>query len=139
MAMEWFNVIATFALGLIGALGGGSIIYWKASRKSAEADAQKNTTEARSAEVDLTEKIMEKFQRIVLDRMDLGDAVRQQEFKALAQKIDKRFDVIEEADRKQTETLQDVVEYLNGGFQQFEEQKHKMSNKKKRDINPVER
>ncbi len=137
--MEWFNVIATFALGLIGALGGGSIIYWKASRKSAEADAQKNTTEARSAEVDLTEKIMEKFQRIVLDRMDLGDAVRQQEFKALAQKIDKRFDVIEEADRKQTETLQDVVEYLNGGFQQFEEQKHKMSNKKKRDINPVER
>ena len=137
--MEWFNVIATFALGLIGALGGGSIIYWKASRKSAEADAQKNTTEARSAEVDLTEKIMEKFQRIVLDRMDLGDAVRQQEFKALAQKIDKRFDVIEEADRKQTETLQDVVEYLNGGFQQFEEQKHKISNKKKRDINPVER
>lgn len=136
--MDWFNVIATFALGLIGALGGGSIMYWKASRKSAEAEAQKNTTEARSAEVDLTEKIMEKFQRIVLDRMDLGDAVRQQEFKDLTQKIDKRFDVIEEADRKQTETLQDVVEYLNGGFQQFEEQKHKMS-KKKRDINPVER
>lgn len=125
--MEWFNVLSTFALGLIGALGGGSIIYWKASRKSAEADAQKNTTEARSAEVDLTEKIMEKFQRIVLDRMDSGDAVRQQEFKELTRKIDKRFDVIEEADKRQTETLQDVVEYLNGGFQKFEEEKKAQS------------
>lgn len=125
MEWEWLNILLTFVLGLIGALGGGSIIYWKATRKSAEADAQKNTVEARSAEVDLTEKIMEKFQRIVLDRMDSGDAVRQQEFKELTQKIDKRFDVIEEADRKQTETLQDVVEYLNGGFQLFEQQKHK--------------
>ena len=137
--MDWFSVIFNFALGLIGALGGGSLIYWKATKKIKDAEASKSKTDARLAEADFAEKILEKYEKGILARMDSGDAVRQQEFKDLTQKIDKRFDVIEEADRKQTETLQDVVEYLNGGFQQFEEQKHKMSNKKKRDINPVER
>ena len=81
--------------------------------------------DARLAEADFSEKILEKFQKIVLDRMDSGDAVRQKEFKELTEKVDKRFDVIEAEDRRQNDLLKDVVEYLNGGFQTFEKNKLK--------------
>ena len=129
--MEWLNAIVAAVVGLIGALGGGSIIYVKATRKIKEAEARKSTTDARLAEADFAQQILEKYEKGILDRMDSGDAVRSQEFRALEEKIDKRFDIIEEEDKKQNETLRDVVEYLNGGFQQFEEQKHSKTTKKR--------
>lgn len=134
--MEWLNAIVAAIVGLVGAFGGGSIIYWRQNRKSKEAEASKSETDAQLAKVDLTEKIMEKFQRIVLDRMDSGDAVRSKEFQELEAKIDHRFDIIEEEDKRQNDVLQqqantlhDVVEYLNGGFQSFEAKKNKKGKK----------
>ena len=128
--MEWLNAIVAAIVGLIGALGGGSVIYWRATRKSKEADAHKSTTEARLAEADFAEKILQKYEQGILARMDSGDAVRKQEFQELERKIDHRFDIIEAEDRKQNETMRDIVEYLNGGFQEFEREKHKNDKKK---------
>ena len=123
--MEWVNVIITAIVALVGAFGGGSLIYWRATRKAKSAEADKTTTDARLAEADLAEKILQKYEQGILARMDSGDAVRKKEFELLTAKIDNRFDGIEKENSRQNILLSDVVEYLNGDFQKFENSKHK--------------
>ena len=123
--MEWVNVIITAIVALVGAFGGGSLIYWRATRKAKSAEADKTTTDARLAEADLAEKILQKYEQGILARMDSGDAVRKKEFELLTAKIDNRFDGIEKENSRQNILLSDVVEYLNGDFQKFENSRHK--------------
>ena len=123
--MEWVNIIVTAIVALAGAFGGGSLIYWRATKKSKTAEADKTTTEARLAEADLAEKILQKYEQGILARMDSGDAVRKREFELLAAKIDGRFDGIEKENSRQNILLSDIVEYLNGDFQKFENSRHK--------------
>lgn len=123
--MEWANMIITAIVALAGAFGGGSLIYWRATKKSKTAEADKTTTEARLAEADLAEKILQKYEQGILARMDSGDAVRKREFELLAAKIDGRFDGIEKENSRQNVLLSDIVEYLNGDFQKFENSRHK--------------
>ena len=123
--MEWVNVIITAIVALVGAFGGGSLIYWRATRKAKSAEADKTTTDARLAEADLAEKILQKYEQGILARMDSGDAVRKKEFELLAAKIDKRFDSMDNENSRQNGLLSDIVEYLNGDFQKFENSKHK--------------
>ena len=123
--MEWVNVIITAIVSLAGAFGGGSIIYWRATRKAKVAEADKTTTEARLAEADFAEKILQKYEQGILARMDSGDAVRKKEFELLIEKIDRRFDAIGNENKRQNGLLADIVEYLNGDFQQFEKNKKK--------------
>lgn len=127
--MEWLNAIVAALVGLIGALGGGSVIYWRATRKSKDAEANKSTTEARLAEADFAEKILEKYEKGILARMDSGDAVRSKEFRELTAKIDSRFDDMEAENKSQNSLLADIVEFLNGDFQAFESKKHKKGKK----------
>lgn len=123
--MEWVNIIITAIVALAGAFGGGSLIYWRATKRSKTAEADKTTTEARLAEADLAEKILQKYEQGILARMDSGDAVRKREFELLAAKIDGRFDGIEKENSRQNILLSDIVEYLNGDFQKFENSRHK--------------
>lgn len=127
--MEWLNAIVAAIVGLVGAFGGGSIIYWRATRKSKDAEANKSTTEARLAEADFAEKILQKYEQGILARMDSGDAVRSKEFKDLTAKIDRRFDSMEAENKSQNSLLADIVEFLNGDFQQFESNKRKKTKK----------
>ena len=128
--MEWLNLIITGAASLLGALGGGSVIYWRENRKKEAAEAHKSTTDARLAEADFAEKILEKYEKGILARMDSGDAVRQQEFRELTEKIDKRFDAVEADNAKQNSLLDDIVVFLNGDFKAFEEARAKTRKKK---------
>lgn len=123
--MEWVNVIITAIVALVGAFGGGSLIYWRATKKSKTAEADKTTTEARLAEADFAEKILQKYEQGILARMDSGDAVRKKEFELLIEKIDRRFDAIGRENKRQNGLLADIVEYLNGDFQKFENSRHK--------------
>ena len=123
--MEWANMIITAIVSLAGAFGGGSLIYWRATRKAKVAEADKTTTEARLAEADFAEKILQKYEQGILARMDSGDAVRKKEFELLIEKIDRRFDAIGNENKRQNGLLADIVEYLNGDFQQFEKNKKK--------------
>ena len=123
--MEWMNIIITAIVALAGAFGGGSLIYWRATKKSKTAEADKTTTEARLAEADLAEKILQKYEQGILARMDSGDAVRKKEFELLIGKMDRRFDAIGNENKRQNGLLADIVEYLNGDFQQFEKNKNK--------------
>jgi len=131
MNIDVLNVIISGVVGILGALGGGGIIFWRATKKTKDAEAGKATTDARLAEADLAEKILEKYEKGILARMDSGDAVRKQEFSELKTSIDKRFDAIENENSKQNSLLKDIVEFLNGDFQQFEASKGKRSTKQK--------
>ena len=140
--MNWIEIVNLIVgiFGTVVGIVGGSvgIIYWRENKalKAAEAEkgkaeAQKSNTEARLAEADLAEKILEKYEKGILARMDSGEAVRQKEFSDLTQRIDQRFDTMEAENTKQNSLLGDIVEYLNGDFQRFEAKKKKSTAKKK--------
>ena len=125
--MNWIeivNLIVGIFGTVIGIIGGSvGIIYWRENKAIKSAEAQKSTTDARMAEADLAEKILEKYEKGILARMDSGEAVRQREFSDLTQRIDQRFDSMEAENTKQNGLLADIVEFLNGDFQQFEANK----------------
>ena len=140
--MNWIEIVNLIVgiFGTVVGIVGGSvgIIYWRENKalKAAEAEkgkaeAQKSNTEARLAEADLAEKILEKYEKGILARMDSGEAVRQREFSELTQRIDQRFDTMEAENTKQNSLLADIVEFLNGDFQQFEANKGKTPKSKK--------
>lgn len=133
--MDWIeivNLIVGIFGTVIGIIGGSvGIIYWRENKAIKGAEAQKSNTEARLAEADLAEKILEKYEKSVLARMDSGEAVRQKEFSDLTHRIDQRFDSMEAENNKQNGLLADIVEFLNGDFQQFEAKKQKRTTSKK--------
>ena len=134
--MNWIeivNLIVGIFGTVIGIIGGSvGIIYWRENKAIKSAEAQKSTTDARMAEADLAEKILEKYEKGILARMDSGEAVRQREFSDLTQRIDQRFDSMEAENTKQNGLLADIVEFLNGDFQQFEANKGKTPKGKKK-------
>ena len=134
--MNWIeivNLIVGIFGTVIGIIGGSvGIIYWRENKAIKSAEAQKSTTDARMAEADLAEKILEKYEKGILARMDSGEAVRQKEFSDLTQRIDQRFDSMEAENNKQNGLLADIVEFLNGDFQQFEANKGKTTKGKKK-------
>ena len=134
--MNWIeivNMIVGIFGTVIGIIGGSvGIIYWRENKAIKSAEAQKSTTDARMAEADLAEKILEKYEKGILARMDSGEAVRQKEFSDLTQRIDQRFDSMEAENKQQNGLLADIVEFLNGDFQQFEANKGKTPKGKKK-------
>ena len=134
--MNWIeivNLIVGIFGTVVGIIGGSvGIIYWRENKAIKSAEAQKSTTDARMAEADLAEKILEKYEKGILARMDSGEAVRQREFSDLTHRIDQRFDSMEAENNKQNGLLADIVEFLNGDFQQFEANKGKTPKGKKK-------
>ena len=134
--MNWIeivNLIVGIFGTVVGIIGGSvGIIYWRENKAIKSAEAQKSTTDARMAEADLAEKILEKYEKGILARMDSGEAVRQREFSDLTHRIDQRFDSMEAENTKQNGLLADIVEFLNGDFQQFEANKGKTPKGKKK-------
>ena len=146
MNWELLVEIGNFAVGIIGVIGGtAGIIFWRAGRKEKEANAQAASIEAKSKEADLVDTILQKFEKAVIGRMDQGEAVRKQEFNQLRSDIGGQLTSIQDENRKQNETiatqndriaeqndlLQDIKEYLNGGFAEFENRKHAKPTTKK--------
>jgi len=132
--MNWIEFllkdIVPMFIGLVG--GGAGIYYWAENKQQKKAEASKSTTEARVAEADFAEMMLQKYEKSVLERMDSGDAVRKKEFQELEAKMGHRFDEVNAENTKQNGILQDIVEYLNGGFKAFEEEKHGTTKKSKK-------
>lgn len=139
--MNWELVlrIGEFAIAVIGVIGGtAGIYYWKAYKKEKEANAQAASIEAKGKEADLVDTILQKFEKAVIGRMDQGEAVRKKEFDELRTDLGGQLSNIQTENRKQNETiaeqndlLQDIKEYLNGGFAEFELRKHAQKTAKK--------
>ena len=146
MNWELLVEIGNFAVGIIGVIGGtAGIIFWRAARKAQEAAAKEKEANAQSAkieamgkEADFAETMLQKFEKAILARMDSGEAVRKQEFDQLRTDLGGQLTNLQAENRSQNETLaaqndllQDIKEYLNGGFAAFEESKHKPKGRKK--------
>lgn len=120
-------------LSIIGSGGVGALIATIAgviqSRRKSKTEQKGSAIEQSKETITLVDELLQKQLKWMSDRMDSGDAVRQQEFQTLEQKIDRRFDAMEAENSKQNGLLNDIVEYLNGDFQAFEEKKHKKSKK----------
>ena len=138
--------IGEFMIAVVGVIGGtAGVYYWKAYKKEKEANAQTAKIEAMSKEADFAETMLQKFEKSVIGRMDQGEAVRKKEFDQLRIDLGGQLTNIQAENRKQNETiaaqndriseqndlLQDIKEYLNGGFAAFEANKHAQKPTKK--------
>lgn len=138
--------IGEFMIAVVGVIGGtAGVYYWKAYKKEKEANAQTAKIEAMSKEADFAETVLQKFEKAVIGRMDAGEAVRKKEFDQLRIDLGGQLTNIQAENRKQNETisaqndriseqndlLQDIKEYLNGGFAAFEANKHAQKPTKK--------
>lgn len=140
--MNWDLVlqIGNFAIGVIGVIGGTvGILFWRSAKKEKEANAHAATIDAKQKEADLAESILEKYEKSILARMDSGETVRKQEFEQLRTDLGSQLSDIQVENRQQNDTiaqqndlLQDIKEYLNGGFAEFELRKHSKQTKTKK-------
>ena len=146
--MTWIDYalrIGEFVIAIIGVIGGtAGVYYWKAYKKEKEANAQSAKIDAQTKEADLVDTILQKFEKAVIGRMDQGEAVRKKEFDQLRTDLGGQLTNIQTENRKQNETiaaqndriaeqselLQDIKDYLNGGFAEFEKKKHPKTRKK---------
>ena len=139
MTWELALRISEFIITFLGVIGGtAGIYYWKAYKKEKEANAQAASIEAKSKEADLVDTILQKFEKAVIGRMDQGEAVRKKEFDQLRTDLGGQLTNIQAENRKQNDTIaaqseniaglselvQDIKDYLNGGFAEYEKRKH---------------
>lgn len=141
--MEYIDLllkIGEFVLAVIGVIGGGvGIYYWKAYKKEKEANAQSASLDAKRKEAELVDDVLQRYEKSVLRRMDEGAAVTAKEFQELKSDVRDGLQDVREENRSQneqiktiSELLQDMKEYLNGGFAEFENNKHAKSKTRKK-------
>lgn len=141
--MEYIDLllkIGEFVLAVIGVIGGGvGIYYWKAYKKEKEANAQSASIDAKRKEAELVDDVLQRYEKSVLRRMDEGAAVTAKEFQELKSDVRDGLQDVREENRSQneqiktiSELLQDMKEYLNGGFAEFENNKHAKSKTRKK-------
>ena len=123
-------IIALLGSGGIGALI--SIIAGVIQNRRKSVSEQKGSAIEQSKEtIDLVDGLLKKQLQWMAERMDSNDSVRKQEFEQLRTDLGGQLTDIQVENRTQNETiavqndlLQDIKEYLNGGFAAFEQSKH---------------
>ena len=123
-------IIALLGSGGIGALI--SIIAGVIQNRRKSKTEQKGSAIEQSKEtIDLVDGLLKKQLQWMAERMDSNDNVRKQEFDQLRTDLGGQLTDIQVENRTQNETiaglselLQDIKEYLNGGFAAFEQSKH---------------
>lgn len=123
--MSWYEILGL----LLGSGGIGALVATIAgviqNRRKSVSEQKGSAIEQTKDTVNLVDELLQKQLKWMSDRMDDGDAVRSREFQALEQKLDARFDAMEQENKSQNGLLSDIVEYLNGDFQEFERKKKK--------------
>ena len=143
--MNWYEL----AVLILGAGGIGGLIATianviQAHRKSVS-EAKESKIEQTKETVNLVDELLQKQLKWMSERMDQGETVRKQELESIQQNLGQQLSDIQTENRKQNETiaaqndriseqndlLQDIKEYLNGGFAAFEQNKHAQKPTKK--------
>ena len=136
--MTWYELLGMF----IGAGGIGALISTIANaiqnRRKSVSEQKGSAIEQSKETIDLVDGLLKKQLQWMAERMDSNDSVRKQEFEQLRTDLGGQLTDIQVENRTQNETiaaqnelLQDIKEYLNGGFAAFEESKHKPKGRKK--------
>lgn len=122
MSFSWDLLIA-----LIGAGGIGGLIATIAgviqNRRKSVTEQKGSAIEQGKETLSLIDELYQKQIKWMSERLDSNDSVRKQEFSDLRSSIDRRFDTIEKDNNQQNDLLRDIVEFLNGDFQEFERKK----------------
>lgn len=122
-------------IALVGSGGIGAIIATIAGvirdRRKSVSEQKGSAIEQTKETVNLVDELLQKQLKWMSERMDAGDSVRKQELDALRSDLGSQLSDIQVENRQQNETiagqnelLQDIKEYLNGGFAAFEQSKH---------------
>ena len=137
-------IIALLGSGGIGALI--SIIAGVIQNRRKSVSEQKGSAIEQTKEtIDLVDGLLKKQLQWMAERMDSNNSVRKQEFEQLRTDLGGQLTDIQVENRTQNETiaaqssaisaqnelLQDIKEYLNGGFAAFEESKHQKKGRKR--------
>lgn len=136
--MTWYE----FLLALIGAGGIGGLIATianviQARRKSVSEQKGSNIEQSKDT-LSLIDALYQKQIQWMSDRMAKGETVQKKELDRVEQNLGQQLTNLQDENRKQNETismqncrmaeqnelLQDIKEYLNGGFAEFEKKKH---------------
>ena len=136
--MTWYELL----IALIGAGGTGGMIATIAgviqNRRKSVSEQKGSAIEQGKETLNLIDELYQKQIKWMSERMDNNDSVRKQEFNQLRTDIGGQLTNIQAENRQQNETiaaqnelLQDIKEYLNGGFQEFENKKHPKKPRKK--------
>ena len=122
-------IIALLGSGGIGALI--SIIAGVIQNRRKSKTEQKGSAIEQSKEtIELVDGLLKKQLQWMAERMDSNDNVRKQEFDQLRTDLGGQLTDLQVENRKQNESidgmstlLEDIKEYLNGGFAAFEQSK----------------
>ena len=136
--MTWYELL----IALIGAGGTGGMIATIAgviqNRRKSVSEQKGSAIEQGKETLNLIDELYQKQIKWMSERMDNNDSVRKQEFNQLRTDIGGQLTNIQAENRQQNETiaaqnelLQDIKEYLNGGFQEYENKKHPKKTLKK--------
>lgn len=128
--MTWYELL----IALIGAGGIGGLIATIAgviqNRRKSVTEQKGSAIEQGKETLSLIDELYQKQIKWMSERMDSNDSVRKQEFADMNTSINKRFDKLENENVKQNDRiseqndlLRDIVEFLNGDFQEFERKK----------------
>lgn len=128
--MTWYELL----IALIGAGGIGGLIATIAgviqNRRKSVTEQKGSAIEQGKETLGLIDELYQKQIKWMSERMDSNDSVRKQEFADMNTSINKRFDKLENENVKQNDRiseqndlLRDIVEFLNGDFQEFERKK----------------
>lgn len=114
-------------MALLGSGGIGALISIIAgviqNRRKSVTEQKGSAIEQGKETLSLIDELYQKQIKWMSERMDSNDNVRKQEFSDLRSSIDRRFDTIEKDNTQQNDLLRDIVEFLNGDFQEFERKK----------------
>lgn len=139
--MTWYEIL----FAIIGAGGIGGLIATianvvQARRKSVSEQKESKIEQAKET-VSLVDELLQKQLKWMSERMDQGETVRKQELDALRTDLGGQLTDIQVENRQQNEAiaaqndlLQDIKEYLNGGFAEFERRKHQKPTKTKKKV-----
>ena len=144
--MNWYELAAL----ILGAGGIGGLIATianviQARRKSVSEQKGSNIEQSKDT-LNLIDALYQKQIQWMSERMDQGETVRKQELDRIEQNLGQQLTDIKVENRQQNETiatqndriaeqndlLQDIKEYLNGGFAEFELRKHSKQTKTKK-------
>jgi hypothetical protein len=121
--MEKYNLL----IALIGSGGLGALIATIANviqnRRKSVTEQKGSAIEQTKETVSLVDELLQKQLKWMSERMDSNDNVRKQEFAELRTVFSKRFDAMENENKSHNNLLHDIVEFLNGEFQEFENKK----------------
>ena len=134
--MNWYELAAL----ILGAGGIGGFIATIAgviqNRRKSVTEQKGSAIEQGKETLSLIDELYQKQIKWMSERMDSNDNVRKQEFDQLRTDIGGQLTNIQVENRTQNETiaaqnelLQDIKEYLNGGFAAFEQSKHSKQTK----------